>query len=244
MRWASMGSRVEARTARTTSGPMVMLGTNRPSITSTWIMSAPPASTARTSSPRREKSAGRIDGAIRRGRGMARQLSASRSKSRGEVGEKNGRGPRLTADEHERVADRQAALLRLREHPARHHPGHASGQRRSAERRRVDLGVLDVARRTDLEADDRLARPLAAALAEAHETRPDAREVLLDDALGVLVAQPRGRHGRVAALGGRGVGGAARAAHVAHQTLAAIVLDVEDVDVLLRQRRPLLVELG
>ncbi len=47
---------------------MVMLGTKWPSITSTWIQSAPAASTARTSSPSRAKSAARIDGAISRGR--------------------------------------------------------------------------------------------------------------------------------------------------------------------------------
>ena len=41
------GASVALRTASTTSGPMVMLGTKRPSITSTWIQSAPAASTAR-----------------------------------------------------------------------------------------------------------------------------------------------------------------------------------------------------
>src|SRR5580700_10242230 len=46
---------------------MVMLGTKRPSITSTCIQSAPAASTARTSSPNRVKSADRTDGAIRIG---------------------------------------------------------------------------------------------------------------------------------------------------------------------------------
>src|SRR5215211_7636293 len=49
--------------ALSTTGPMVMLGTKRPSITSTWIQSAPAASTARTSSPSRLKSALRIEGA-------------------------------------------------------------------------------------------------------------------------------------------------------------------------------------
>src|SRR5580704_2707319 len=42
---------------------MVMLGTKRPSITSTWIQSAPAVSTARTSSPNRAKSADRTEGA-------------------------------------------------------------------------------------------------------------------------------------------------------------------------------------
>src|SRR5215467_6840845 len=51
--------------ACSTTGPMVMLGTKRPSITSTWIQSAPAASTARTSSPSRVKSADRTDGATR-----------------------------------------------------------------------------------------------------------------------------------------------------------------------------------
>src|ERR1700756_4309076 len=40
-----------------------MFGTKRPSITSTWIQSAPATSTARTSSPSRPKSADRIEGA-------------------------------------------------------------------------------------------------------------------------------------------------------------------------------------
>src|SRR5215472_16232526 len=43
---------------------MVMFGTKRPSITSTWIQSAPAASTARTSSPKRAKSADRMEGAM------------------------------------------------------------------------------------------------------------------------------------------------------------------------------------
>src|SRR5688500_1064391 len=46
----------------TTNGPIVMLGTKCPSITSTWIQSAPAASTVAISSPRRAKSAERIDG--------------------------------------------------------------------------------------------------------------------------------------------------------------------------------------
>ena len=49
------------------TGPMVMFGTNRPSITSMWIQSAPAESAARTSSPRREKSADKIEGAMRIG---------------------------------------------------------------------------------------------------------------------------------------------------------------------------------
>src|SRR5580704_2523053 len=54
--------------ALTISGPMEMLGTKWPSMTSTWIQSAPAASTARTSSPSLAKSAARIDGAMMSGR--------------------------------------------------------------------------------------------------------------------------------------------------------------------------------
>ena len=54
---------------------MVMLGTKWPSITSTWIQSAPAASIASISAPSLEKSAERIEGAIRTGLGHDR-LSA------------------------------------------------------------------------------------------------------------------------------------------------------------------------
>jgi hypothetical protein len=54
---------VERRTVSITTGPIVMFGTKRPSITSTWIQSAPAASTSPTSSARRPKSADKIDGA-------------------------------------------------------------------------------------------------------------------------------------------------------------------------------------
>ena len=64
IRWTSNGLAVCGRSAFTTAGPMVMLGTKWPSITSTWIQSAPAASIARTSSPSRAKSADRIEGAI------------------------------------------------------------------------------------------------------------------------------------------------------------------------------------
>jgi hypothetical protein len=65
---------VALRKHETTTGPIVRFGTKRPSITSTWIQSAPAASAARTSSPSREKSADRIDGATMIGRAM-RDLS-------------------------------------------------------------------------------------------------------------------------------------------------------------------------
>src|ERR1700760_1246052 len=46
-----------------TAGPIEMLGTKCPSITLTWNLSAPARSTSATCSPRRAKSAARIDGA-------------------------------------------------------------------------------------------------------------------------------------------------------------------------------------
>src|ERR1035437_9793371 len=48
----------------TTGGPMVILGTKWPSMTSTCSMVAPAGSTRATSSARRAKSADRIDGTI------------------------------------------------------------------------------------------------------------------------------------------------------------------------------------
>ena len=68
MRWTSRGSLRGPAHGATTSGPMVMFGTKWPSMTSTWTQSAPRPRSARTSSPRRAKSAERIEGAIRRGR--------------------------------------------------------------------------------------------------------------------------------------------------------------------------------
>mmetsp|Transcript_52358 Transcript_52358/g.128501 ORF Transcript_52358/g.128501 Transcript_52358/m.128501 type:complete len:222 (-) Transcript_52358:140-805(-) len=62
IRWTSSGLSVTGRSASTTSGPIVMLGTNRPSMTSTCTQSQPALSMARTSSPSLEKSADRMDG--------------------------------------------------------------------------------------------------------------------------------------------------------------------------------------
>ena len=59
------GSRVARFTASTMNGPIVMFGTKCPSITSTCTQSAPPRSMESSSSPRRVKSAARIDGAMR-----------------------------------------------------------------------------------------------------------------------------------------------------------------------------------
>jgi hypothetical protein len=67
IRWTSNGLAVCGRSAFTTAGPMEMLGTKCPSITSTWIQSAPASSIARTSSLSRAKSADRMEGAMRTG---------------------------------------------------------------------------------------------------------------------------------------------------------------------------------
>src|SRR5208282_2527898 len=64
IRWQSKGLSVSGRSAATTGGPKVMLGTKCPSITSRWIQSAPAAAIARTSSPSLEKSDDKIEGAM------------------------------------------------------------------------------------------------------------------------------------------------------------------------------------
>jgi hypothetical protein len=61
IRCTSSGMETRWPMAFTASGPMVMLGTKRPSMTSTWSQSAPAASTAAASSPSLAKSAARID---------------------------------------------------------------------------------------------------------------------------------------------------------------------------------------
>ena len=73
IRWTSNGLALCGRSAFTTAGPIVRLGTKWPSITSIWIQSAPAASIARTSSPSRAKSADRIEGEMS-GRVMAADL--------------------------------------------------------------------------------------------------------------------------------------------------------------------------
>mmetsp|Transcript_52007 Transcript_52007/g.161393 ORF Transcript_52007/g.161393 Transcript_52007/m.161393 type:complete len:254 (-) Transcript_52007:67-828(-) len=65
MRWqSSSASGSFLRNASTTSGPMVMLGTKRPSMASTWTQSAPAFNTSSTSWPSLEKSAERMEGEI------------------------------------------------------------------------------------------------------------------------------------------------------------------------------------
>src|SRR5205823_7214954 len=63
MRWQSSGTSVTWRNDFTTGGPMVMLGTKWPSITSTCSSVPPPCSAACASSARRAKSADKIEGA-------------------------------------------------------------------------------------------------------------------------------------------------------------------------------------
>src|SRR5262245_18895790 len=58
------GRLVDLRTASTTKGPIVRLGTKRPSITSTWIASASACWTSSICCPRRRKSVQRFDGRI------------------------------------------------------------------------------------------------------------------------------------------------------------------------------------
>src|SRR6266478_10088137 len=65
IRCVSSGRRVTRRTDCTTAGPIERLGTKCPSMTSTWMRSAPACSAAATCSPRRAKSPARIEGASR-----------------------------------------------------------------------------------------------------------------------------------------------------------------------------------
>src|SRR5215471_3140482 len=65
MRCVSSGRRVTRRTDCTMAGPIERLGTKCPSMTSTWMRSAPARSASVTCSPRRAKSAARIEGASR-----------------------------------------------------------------------------------------------------------------------------------------------------------------------------------
>src|SRR6202158_3670497 len=64
IRCTSRIARVDFLSDSTTGGPMVMLGTKWPSITSTWSMRQPAFSSAAICSPRCAKSAERIDGRI------------------------------------------------------------------------------------------------------------------------------------------------------------------------------------
>src|SRR5712664_2124703 len=65
IRWISNGKRVTRRSDSTIGTPIEMFGTKCPSMTSTWMRSAPACSAAATCSPRRAKSPARIEGASR-----------------------------------------------------------------------------------------------------------------------------------------------------------------------------------
>ena len=65
IRCTSSGTAATRFSASTTGRPIEMLGTNRPSMTSTCSRSASPRSTARTASVSEAKSAARMEGAIR-----------------------------------------------------------------------------------------------------------------------------------------------------------------------------------
>src|SRR5436189_768296 len=67
MRCTSKGLWLCLRSAFTTIGPIVRLGTKWLSITSTWIQSAPASPIASISRPRLAKSADRMEGAMRTG---------------------------------------------------------------------------------------------------------------------------------------------------------------------------------
>src|SRR4029078_1682823 len=75
MRWTSKGFFVTLRIPSITTGPKLILGTKCPSMTSIWTQPAPASSMARPSSPSFEKSAERIDGAIRTGRLISNVLA-------------------------------------------------------------------------------------------------------------------------------------------------------------------------
>src|SRR5881397_1591053 len=66
------------RSAATTSGPMLRLGTKCPSMTSTWMRRTPASSASDTWAPSRRKSAERIEGAISTGRVLTGPPLASR----------------------------------------------------------------------------------------------------------------------------------------------------------------------
>src|SRR3984957_5348485 len=84
---------------------MEMFGTKWPSMTSTWIQSAPAASTARTSSPSLAKSAARIDGAMMSGRCTLSLQINVRVTRRFRTGNGIGTGPAKLAGERGVAAD-------------------------------------------------------------------------------------------------------------------------------------------
>src|SRR5229473_8628497 len=79
IRWQSSGNFVTLRSDFTTGGPIVRFGTKCPSIISTWTTLPPPSPAARTCSPRRAKSAERIEGASSINVGLSQGTSARNS---------------------------------------------------------------------------------------------------------------------------------------------------------------------
>src|SRR6266851_517540 len=134
--------------AWSTTGPMVMLGTKRPSMTSTWIQSAPAASTARTSSPKRVKSADRTEGATRMAAAIA--LTLARRCPVDEPDELadgvDARRRHVAAAGTDRLEDRRLLLARHQERdlPAAldHRISHGDADLGPAMRHRGDIGHL------------------------------------------------------------------------------------------------------
>src|SRR5471030_498001 len=141
---------VTGRSAFTTSGPMVIFGTKCPSMTSTWIQSAPAASIARTSSPNLAKSAARIDGAMRSGRinCLRKTIRVSRGAATGNVA--RDKCPRLLTlfresasqwlDQHRQQVDRKLRHCEIE-------PGEV-GQRR-AQRRHDQADIAEAGEQAD-----------------------------------------------------------------------------------------------
>src|SRR4051812_143290 len=97
------------RSAFTTSGPIEILGTKCPSITSTCTQSAPAASIARTSSPSLAKSDARIGGAMGRGR----DISVSGDAVRVSRGGGRGNAPRQRLDQQRHQIDRELCEAKI-----------------------------------------------------------------------------------------------------------------------------------
>ena len=117
IRCTSSGSRGRAADARRRpSVPSVMLGTNWPSMTSTWMKSAPAGSASRTCSPIRAKSAVRIDGAsltLRHGHPQTRDGRLGRLR----------RSPSWPSGRLERCAANPSTAPRRRASCVEHRPG-------------------------------------------------------------------------------------------------------------------------
>ena len=96
MRWAWNGRWACGRRAATTGAPNEMLSTNRPSMTSRWMESTPPAAARATSSPNRAKSAfstlAEMCGAAPGHRQASTMVSSASGRCDGATGETAGRG--------------------------------------------------------------------------------------------------------------------------------------------------------